>query len=205
MNAGLFHIQSTWLADSSGGFSDSRPKTAKPFAAKLVWLPVLVIAGIGVWMVFSRADNNVRSQPVATANFATAPPIQSVRLSEPNPALDASQFNSAVAPAEFESAPAEAAPVDGLKISSQSWRRGGLGSKALITFTLRNDNNYAVGDIGMLCSFSRNNGSPVTERRHTIRDTVKMKSRKTFPGVHVGFINITAAKAKCSLLSASRV
>ena len=203
MNAGLFHIQSTWLADSSGGFSDRPAKTAiRPFAAKLVWLPVLVIAGIGVWMLFSRADNNVRSQPVARADFATATPIQPARLSEPNPALDASQFNSAVAPAE--SAPAEAAPVDGLKISSQSWRRGGLGSKALITFTLRNDNNYAVGDIGMLCSFSRDDGSPVTERRHTIRDTVKMKSRKTFARVHVGFINVTAAKAKCSLLTASR-
>jgi hypothetical protein len=32
-----------------------------------------------------------------------------------------------------------------------------------------------------------------------------MKSRKTFARLHVGFINITAAKAKCSLLSASRV
>jgi hypothetical protein len=203
MNAGLFHIQSTWLADIGGGFSDRPAKAAiRPFAARLFWPPVLVIAGIGVWMLLSRADNHVRSQPVAMADAATAP-IQPVRLSDPNPALDASQFNSAVAPAE--SAPAEAAPLDGLKISSQSWRRGGLGSKALITLTLRNDNSYAVGDIGMLCSFSRDDGSPVTERRHTIHDTVGTKSRKTFARVHVGFINVTAAKAKCSLLSASRV
>jgi len=204
MNTGLFHIQSTWLAGINGGFFDRPANTAmRPFAARLLWPPVLVIAGIGVWMLLSRADNNVRSQPVAMADAATAPPIQTARLSEPNPALDASQFNSAVAP--VESAPAEAAPLDGLKISSQSWRRGGLGSKALVTFTLRNDNNYAVGDIGMLCSFSRDDGSPVTERRHIIRDTVKMKSRKIFARMHVGFINVTAAKAKCSLLSASRV
>jgi hypothetical protein len=32
-----------------------------------------------------------------------------------------------------------------------------------------------------------------------------MKSRKTFARVHVGFINITASQAKCSLLSAARV
>jgi len=48
-------------------------------------------------------------------------------------------------------------------------------------------------------------GSPVTERRPTIRDTVKMKSRKTFARMHVGFINVTANRAKCTLLSASRV
>jgi hypothetical protein len=104
-----------------------------------------------------------------------------------------------------EAAPAEAAPVNGLRISSQSWRRGGLGSKALITFTLRNDNDYAVGDIGLLCAFTRADGSPVTERRPTIHDTVKMKSRKTFARMHVGFINVTANRAKCTLLSASRV
>jgi hypothetical protein len=45
----------------------------------------------------------------------------------------------------------------------------------------------------------------VTERRQTIHHTVKMKSRKTFGRVHVGFVNINASRAKCSLLSASRV
>jgi hypothetical protein len=80
-----------------------------------------------------------------------------------------------------------------------------LGSKALVTLTLRNDNDFAVGDIGLLCAFSRADGSPVTERRPTIHDTVKMKSRKTFARVHVGFVHINANRAKCSLLSASRV
>jgi hypothetical protein len=161
-------------------------------------LPVAAIVGIGAWMVISRYDDSASSHPAAKVNFATAVPIQPSRLSEPSPALEASQFNPAAAPAEVAS-------VEGLKISSQSWRRGGLGSKALVTFTLRNDNDYAVGDIGIVCSFSRKDGSPVTERRQTIRDTVKMKSRKTFARVHVGFINITANQAKCSLLSANRV
>jgi hypothetical protein len=60
-------------------------------------------------------------------------------------------------------------------------------------------------DIGIRCSFSRADGNPVTERRQTIHDTVKKKSRKTFARMHVGFINITADRAKCSLLTASRV
>ena len=139
-----------------------------------------------------------KGQTVGTSNFATTTAsIEPSPLSGADPALSASQSAPAL--------PAEAAPVDGLKISSQSWRRGGLGSKALVTFTLRNDNDYAVGDIGLLCAFSRADGSPVTERRQTIRDTVKMKSRKTFSRLHVGFINISANRAKCSLLSASRV
>ena len=138
--------------------------------------------------MFSSYDGNRASQPAATVSPS----------SETSAAQDASQFTPATADAP-------AAPVGALKILSQSWHRGGLGSKALITFTLRNDNDYAVGDIGLLCAFSRRDGSPVTERRQTIHDTVKMKSRKTFARVHAGFINITAERAKCSLLSASRV
>jgi type IV pilus biogenesis protein CpaD/CtpE len=106
-------------------------------------------------------------------------------------------------------APAEAAaeipPVDGLKISSQSWRRGGLGSKALVTFTLRNGNDYAVRDIEITCAFNRRDGSHLTERKRVIRDTVDMKSRKTFARMHVGFVNVNANKAKCSLVTASRL
>jgi hypothetical protein len=142
------------------------------------------------------ANDSAGNQPAGKtdlAAIAAAKPAQS-----PNPARPAAQFDPATAPTE-------AAAVNGLRISSQSWRRGGLGSKALVTFTLRNDNDYAVGDIGLLCSFSRADGSPVTARRQTIHDTVKMKSRKTFARVHVGFINISANRAKCSLLSASRV
>jgi hypothetical protein len=100
---------------------------------------------------------------------------------------------------------AETAPVDRLKISSQSWRRGGLGSKALVTFTLRNDNDYAVKDIEIFCSFARRDGSHLTDRRRVIRDTVNMKSRRTFARMHVGFININADQAKCSLVAASQV
>jgi len=104
-----------------------------------------------------------------------------------------------------ETAPVETAPVDGLKISSQSWRRGGLGSKALVTFTLRNGNDYAVKDIEIACSFARRDGSHLTDRTRIIHDIVNMKSRKTFARLHVGFVNINADRAKCSLVAASHV
>jgi hypothetical protein len=139
-----------------------------------------------------------------------------------NPAITRVEATSPVAPAEATlvtpaetAAPAEAAapeaaaveisPLDGLKISSQSWRRGGLGSKALVTFTLRNGNDFAVKDIELFCSFVRRDGSHLTDRTRVIHDTVNMKSRKTFARLHIGFININADKAKCSLVAASRI
>jgi hypothetical protein len=101
--------------------------------------------------------------------------------------------------------PVEPAPADGLKIASQSWRRGGLGSNALFTFTLRNDNDYPVKDIEIACAFSRRDGSHLTDRTRTIPDTVDTKSHKTFARMHVGYVNVNASKAKCSVVTASRM
>src|SRR3981189_3575524 len=130
-------------------------------------------------------SDTAESQPVRLATAAIIEPL-------PSPAAEAVT-------------PVETSPVDGLKISSQSWRRGGLGSKALVTFTLRNDNDYAVKDIELYCSFARGDGSHLTDRTRTSRDAVNMKSRKTFARVHIGFININAERAKCSVVAASHI
>jgi hypothetical protein len=124
-------------------------------------------------------------------------------------------IQSAVQPSEETPAAAAApdalitaaagSPLDGLRISSQSWRRGGLGSKALITFTLRNANDYAVKDIEIACAFARRDGSHLTDRKRVLGEAVEMKSRKTFTRVHVGFVNVNADKAKCALVAANRV
>ena len=98
----------------------------------------------------------------------------------------------------------ETAAIDGLRISSQSWRRGGLGSKALVTFTLRNDNDYAVKDVEIACSFNGRDGSHFADLRRLFPDTVNMRTRKTFARVPVGFVNIDAIRAKCSLVAARR-
>jgi hypothetical protein len=101
-------------------------------------------------------------------------------------------------------APAAVQPLGRLIISRQSFQRGGLGSKALMTFTLRNRNNFAVKDIELLCKFRSPDGSYATERRRTLPDTVEMKSRKVFAMTHIGFVNIRAAKAKCAVVTAER-
>ena len=229
MDTGLHRVELTGqsglaglarLAGLGGRFSGLLEKTpAKYFQSKFIWVPAVLIVGVAAWMLLPGSSGNVAErQTVGLAAAASTEPVQSPATqtaqdgsSVAPPSAPAPTEPSAPAPTEVSAmaleaiAPVGTSPVDALKISSQSWRRGGLGSKALVTFTLRNDNDYAVGEFGLLCSFSRADGSPVTERRQTIHDTVNMKSRKTFARVHVGFINVNANRAKCLLLSASRV
>jgi hypothetical protein len=176
---------------------------------RLVVLPVVVAVGFLTWGLVS-APSDAESQPQPAASPVSPVPTAS-RFDPAVTPTDATLASPAeeVAPAETVPAavaPVEAAtPLDGLKISSQSWRRGGLGSNALVTLTLRNRNDYAVRDIEIACAFSRRDGSHLTDRSRTIHDTVNMKSRKTFARMHVGFININANKAKCALVAASRI
>jgi hypothetical protein len=171
----------------------------------LAWLPVILIAGLGAWvLVPGHASKPAESEPVAmAASVATeSQPVAADAAPVANaPAKDPS-FNLATSEAIV---PEQPASVDGLKISSQSWRRGGLGSNALVTFTLRNGNDYAVGDIEISCAFARRDGSHLTDRTRLIHDTVSMKSRKTFARMHIGFVNVNASGAKCTLVAANRI
>ena len=56
----------------------------------------------------------------------------------------------------------------------------------------------------MPAAFIRRDGSPMTERKRLIPDTIAMKSRKTYSQMLIGFVNVNANKAKCSVVTASR-
>jgi hypothetical protein len=156
-----------------------------------------MFACVVAWLLLSgnttgRAESDQTPPATAAVQSATAEPA-------------ASSTDTAIKPAAPEQATAtEPSAVNGLKISSQSWRRGGLGSNALFTFTLRNTNDYAVKDVEIRCAFTRKDGSHLTARTRVIPDTIGMKSRKTFTRMHVGFVNVNASKAICSLVTASR-
>jgi hypothetical protein len=45
----------------------------------------------------------------------------------------------------------------------------------------------------------------LTDRARLIHDTVNMKSRKTFARMHIGFVNVNASAAKCTLVAANRI
>lgn len=186
------------MARLAGGLS-GQPEN--DFRSGIVWLPVALIAGLAAWALLTGyASKPAESEPMRLATAVAAEPAPSPAAAEP--AVPA--FNPPTAAGEAIT-PEETAPVDGLTISSQYWRRGGLGSNALVTFTLRNTNDYAVRDIAISCAFSRRDGSHLTDRTRTIHDVVNMKSRKTFARIHVGFVNINADKAKCSLVAARHI
>jgi hypothetical protein len=173
---------------------------------RLLVLPVIAISACVTWVMLPGPSDAGRQLPprspalkahdVSLVDPATAP-------TDPTSASPG-QATAPAVPTPPESASVDKPAIDGLKISSQSWRRGGLGSKALVTFTLRNANDFAVKDIEIACAFARRDGSHLTDRRRVIAETVNMKSRKTYSGMLIGFVNVNANKAKCSLVTASR-
>lgn len=204
MREGFYHIELTGLAalaNVAGGHFSGRPEGANAnyFRLAIGWLPLVVIVAAAAWLLLTdHSRRRAAHQPIhlAAAVATLAPPLAKVGLAK------APSFDPLISEAIV---PEQPAPVDGLKISSQSWHRGGLGSNAFVTLTLRNTNDFAVGDIEIGCAFARLDGAHLTDRTRLIRETVKMKSRKTFTRMHVGFVNLYASKAKCSLLAASRV
>jgi hypothetical protein len=205
MKEGFYQIESTGLAGRanlvSGHFSG---QTVGHFRAAIGWLPLVAIVGTGTWwlLLSGYASRPAVSEPVHLAAAAVTRAFPATVGLAKGPSFDPATFDPATAEAIT---PAQPAPVDGLRISSQSWRRGGLGSNAFVTLTLRNANEYAVRDIEISCAFARPDGSHLTDRTHLIRDTVNMKGRKTFTRMHVGFVNVNASKVKCSLLAASHI
>ena len=174
--------------------------------ARLLVLPAIAIAGCAAWLMLpgpSDAQNPDAQNPPAQNAASLDPAVTSTETALVTPAQPAAP-KLAVAPADVVPVETVPLPLDGLKISSQSWRRGGLGSKALVTFTLRNGNEYAVKDIEIACAFTRRDGRHLTDRKRLISDIVEMKSRKIFAKMHVGFVNVNADKAKCTLVTASR-
>jgi hypothetical protein len=203
MTDGFFNIDSTGIGgygNLTWGFhsdsADSMP--ASHLRTVVGWLPIAVILTAAGWLLLSHAWEQAGSQPghLAVVQAKSGLAGSTVGRTE-GPSFDPGISDAIV--------PEQPAPVDGLKISSQSWRRGGLGSNAFVTMTLRNDNGYAVKDIDVSCAFARSDGSHLTDRSRLIRDAINMKNRKTFVRLHVGFVNANAAKAKCSLVAANHI
>jgi len=185
MSAGFGWIGLRNLVGNGEGSPRSRSATNVWFTRGLLGLLAGFLVGGAVWLLMLPSQNNIaQAEPVNLA-LASVDPVPPTSASD--------------------TAATRGAGLDGLKISSQTWRRGGLGSKALVTFTVRNDNDYAVKDIEIVCAFTRRDGSHLTDRSRVLADTVGMKSRKTFARVSIGFVNVNADQAKCSLVTARRI
>jgi hypothetical protein len=186
------HANLDWGNHSGHVDAVSRLRTA------VGWLPVVAAVAAAGWLLmnFARGPDAARPAHVAAAQAKPGPAAATVGLAKE------SSFDPLTSEAVV---PEQPAPVDRLSITSQSWRRGGLGSNALMTLTLRNENGYAVKGVELACAFSRSDGSHLTDRSRVIPDIINMKSRRTFVRLHVGFVNVNAARAKCSPVAARHV
>ncbi|MCK1733575.1 hypothetical protein IVA79_06285 [Bradyrhizobium sp. 138] len=189
MNARLDRIGLGRFAGSGERLARAVTMASVSFGRSLLWLLAAIIVGCGVWMLLPLSKGNSAEQ--VKSELAAVEPAPSG-----DPAASAPLASEAQVPAM--------ADLGRLRISSQTWRRGGLGSKALVTFTLRNDNDYAVKDLEIVCAFVRRDGSHLTNRSRVLADPVSMKSRKTFVRIPVGVVNVNADQAKCSLVAARR-
>ncbi len=191
MNAGFDRIGLGRFAGIGERLARGATIVSVSFGRILLWLlATLIVISSCVWMLMPLSKGNTAQGELAVPGSASAEPAPST--------------NPAAAAASSEARAPVAAELDRLRISSQTWRRGGLGSKALVTFTLRNDNDYAIRDVEIVCAFTRRDGSHLTDRSRVLSDTVGLKSRKTFARVPVGFVNVNADQAKCSLVTARR-
>jgi len=205
MSMGLDHVDMSRWARMGWGFPVRSERGPVRWGGPLSFVVpvILMVVAACVWLVWPASDSDgADGDPVAQLTTAAV---------QPSPApddADTVQSNPAaptIPTGQQPAAMSEPPPAAGLRISGQSWRRAGLGSNAQATFTLRNDNPYAVKDIEIACAFARRDGSHLTDRKRIIPVTVDAKTRKRFARLHVGFVNIYANRINCSIVAASRV
>jgi hypothetical protein len=95
-------------------------------------------------------------------------------------------------------------PATKMSVENMTWSIGGFGTVAVVTVTINNSNDFPVKDVGLECRFSGKSGTELSTVNHTIFDSLKAKSKRTFKEVNVGFINSQSARAGCSVETAKR-
>ena len=170
----------------------------------LLTFTAITTAGIALWTLEpgNAGDDLAAKIGEARAALIFAPPsavTTSFVMAQATPApSSAATLDQLIASTD------DTKPLDRVSIVKQSMHRAGLGSRAMASLVLRNENDYAVKDIGVRCAFKSRDGHISTERVRTIDQTVSAKSRQALPPTLIGFITVVASDSKCSLVSASR-
>src|ERR1700686_5518354 len=83
----------------------------------------------------------------------------------------------------------EAERLATVTISKADFRKGGFDDMMIMTFTLRNANDFDVKDIEIDCSHSGNSGTVIDSNVRTVYEIVKAKGSKTIRDFNMGFIH----------------
>ena len=174
-----------------------------------VILAIVLMTGVaGLWLLLPASDSDgadgyaVAETTPGAVRPSAAPDDADTAVASVTQSIPAAPM---AATGQQQAALAEPPPAAKLRILGQSWQRAGLGSDAQATFTLRNDNAYAVKDVEIGCAFARRDGTHLTSRKRIIPVMVDSKARKRFTRLHVGFVNVHASRINCSVITANRV
>jgi hypothetical protein len=96
-------------------------------------------------------------------------------------------------------APARPDPAKSVWITKSAWEKSGFGSVAIATFTIRNENTFAVRDIEVACEFLGKSGSRINRRTITLYEWIDASKSKTIPKINMGFVDQQATSASCSV------
>jgi hypothetical protein len=151
--------------------------------------------------MLARGRSAAHAERQATTVGAVSGPIRDVT------AQPFSQTPDPVAPQPVPGRTSEAMPgeaMQGLALVRPRFQRGGYGSKALLSFTLHNRNEFPVKDVAMRCEFASRDGRWTTARTRVLTDTLETQSRKRYGKTLIGFVGPSYGQARCAIVNASR-
>lgn len=87
----------------------------------------------------------------------------------------------------------------GVVLKKSSATKEGFGTVFVGTFTIKNENAYAVKDIEITCEHYGRRGMKLSTTSKTIHDALKAGQTRTFRDVNVGFISDQAERYSCEI------
>lgn len=125
-------------------------------------------------------------------------PVQPPAVAPKAPAYALAQTPRFDADKAAEAARAQAAVIGNLRVLKQDILLWELGS-ARAKFVIQNDNDVAVSDLGIECTFLGPSRTVIDRKSYTIFDTVPPRSKRTFERISLGFVNQQAKWHVCKI------
>lgn len=86
-----------------------------------------------------------------------------------------------------------------------AWKLGGFDNVILATFTVKNENDFAVKDLQIRCEAFGKSGTKIDRNTRTIYDVVKAKGTKRLPEANLGLVNSQAERLACDIIGFKRM
>lgn len=88
-----------------------------------------------------------------------------------------------------------------VSVEGLTWRKGGFGSVAVASFTLKNKSRHLpVRDIVLTCAFYGPSGTELSSKTQTIYERIEPGKSKRIKELSVSFINQQASNAGCEVV-----